>query len=845
MRSAMFALVAALEVGLVVPWAQGPLMATGLDSLDGNQRDLAGPTDATTPLHVPALQRAFLAGGRRMIAHEVFDRERHYSEEETFETEIVANELDEANNLLFVITARVFTGEPGVFAAAPPILRVYDVSNPTDLSQAQLFQVDLLQTSDEPATQMRVIPDDKKLLLIRRLSVTVWDYTNPANLVEGIEVPLGDGATGLFLSTCPQDTRQVFRLDQCVVQPGIDSLGQPIKRAFFRAGTFYSGAATKGGRTIVALELAADYQTGAFSPWVFDPLESTCPVVDAVSVAENASHDLTLYHDVASSRWYLISVGGIQHGVRIFDVTDFPTSGFVPHATKTTWGPLGSLAELQAVEVVDVNFPILAILGRHSFLAVKFDDMANDEFDGELFGAGPPGDTLLMREGAASAPQYKLWSNNGTGTDHRFKIIDVGKLLLRDPAAATERYYAPGDSDTSAYIPEYSSVYSTNFNGLVRYDVSLPPTAEPVMDSYLPAFDDTVNPSTLVPIEHMIAARYDVPGDPYDWGLFGNTATGAFLHWGVNDQTKDPELVDFVDGKDAMPSPWPAWPVAHQKYGQDVELAPNVHSGRPMIAMDYYDVAADDWRIGIYDLVDKVWGPPQPAPQLSGLHPPVWDLCLSESIVQTDPTEERRQWVFGGMVGGFFVAEVTDAQGNWSVVDHRSTDGGGPIGGYDFAEVRGIGHFSGIHDRIWVSLSDDNDRNNRFGFAVYSFDPVAGSIGASPLAVLLDEPTPAAQDDYPGLYLKGGSRLRSWTFGNETQIFVGTFNGHVLQISYLQHDDSIHTGGGRYWHNGSFYSELSDCQVANVAAPGLPPVLRVCASQFLETFAIVQPFGWE
>jgi hypothetical protein len=273
----------------------------------------------------------------------------------------------------------------------------------------------------------------------------------------------------------------------------------------------------------------------------------------------------------------------------------------------------------------------------------------------------------------------------------------------------------------------------------------------------------------------------------------------------------------------------------------------NVHSDHPIVAMDYYyddGPTANDWRIGIYDLFDEVWSPPQAAPQLSGLSSPVWDLCLSESIVQTEPIVQKRQWVLGGMVGGFFVTEVTDAQGNWNVVDHRLTDGGGPIGGFDFHDVRGIGHFTGIHDRIWVSLRDDTDRNNRFGFAVYAFDPQTGTIGAAPLSVLLDGPVLGAQDDFPGLYLKGGSRLRTWTLGNETQIFVGTFSGHVLQISYFQHDDSISTGGGRYWHSGAFYTELSDCQVVNVAGAGLPPVLRVCASQFLETFAIVQPFGW-
>ena len=87
--------------------------------------------------------------------------------------------------------------------------------------------------------------------------------------------------------------------------------------------------------------------------------------------------------------------------------------------------------------------------------------------------------------------------------------------------------------------------------------------------------------------------------------------------------------------------------------------------------------------------------------------------------------------------------------------------------------------------------------------------------------------------------------MRKFTYGNETQLFSGTGSGHVLQVSYFQSSDQLTSTPLRYWHNNAFFRETSDCQISNLAGPGSPPDLRLVVSKWSETFAIVEPFGFQ
>ena len=72
--------------------AQSPLMPTEVESLDGNQRDMASSrTDVTTV--DPSAERILLAQGRRLAQHIVSSRDRQFiGELDDFATDLAAVE---------------------------------------------------------------------------------------------------------------------------------------------------------------------------------------------------------------------------------------------------------------------------------------------------------------------------------------------------------------------------------------------------------------------------------------------------------------------------------------------------------------------------------------------------------------------------------------------------------------------------------------------------------------------------------------------------------------------------------------------------------------------------------
>lgn len=64
-------------------------------------------------------------------------------------------------------------------------------------------------------------------------------------------------------------------------------------------------------------------------------------------------------------------------------------------------------------------------------------------------------------------------------------------------------------------------------------------------------------------------------------------------------------------------------------------------------------------------------------------------------------------------------------------------------------------------------------------------------------------------------------------------------------MSYSAQSDTLTSNPLRFWHNNAFYLETSDCQISNLAAAEDPPDLRLTVSKWTETFAIVEPFGFE
>ncbi len=573
-------------LGLLATWPSGQsgLIPTTVESLDGNQRDLAGPADVTAL--VPDLERVYAAQGRRMALYQVSTRDRQFFGEPTFSTELSAVGIDEARNLMFVLTGATNTGEPDPITGQPIVIKgKLQVYNITTASQPALIQTfDNLSAHD-----IRVIPEDEKLLLIHQHDepppgnpvprVTVYDYSGASTLTEIQHVDL----PALMAETCSEDPepRDVISLSSAVVQVD-DSGATPIRRVFLRAGLKHNRvdvAIQKGATGIVAIQLDPLYTAApTFYSHVFDaypcpvphtiPGDPTSPVVPP---REYALRDLDLVK--LGSNWFLCAVGDKEHGAKVFLLNNFNVVGFDRYEEETVFGSAVH-DDLVAVEVVGSN---LAILSRHYAIAAQVQNLGNSVASATTFGEGPQRDTLLMKEGSTSAPETKFWSmGSGTGSDYRFKIQDVSALLPGAPVLE-EAYYGPGGTDAAVYIPEYDSVYATSFHGVTRHDVGLPPDAIPDYDSYSPALDG----AEPLPVEHMIAVKRAPPWDVYTWQLFANAAVGGFLQWGIHPVTHQPHLLAFEDGVAA--GAWPNWSfftpgAGPAPYGQDQEYGIDPHS---------------------------------------------------------------------------------------------------------------------------------------------------------------------------------------------------------------------------------------------------------------------------
>lgn len=804
--------------GVSLAMQQGT-MSTPVESFDGNQRDISGPQDVTDD--DPSIERIFLAAGRRRIAHEVFDRERQFFEEEfgpqVYPTDLLAVEVDEDHELLFTLTGQTNIPGGGVVPGGSK-LHVQDIQNPVPEN------ITVLELAPHGgANDIHVIPEDQKLLVVRgggaNAGLTVWDYSNPVQMIKLGSVNLPPGGIALGVGPCTGEMRTAKGIGSPVVQ--IDG---STRRVFLTTAIDYGPSVpesyAKGGRGILAADLS-DYGNPFLYPYVFDPLLGHCldPFEVLYAPRDWATHDIALFEQ--GSTWYLCAGGSVQHQLKVFDLTSFSTIGFDLHAARDLFVAPGVKTELQTIDVVGTH---AVLLGRfHSFAAdlpdlTGHDVAAPSSVASNGVGHGPARDTLVLKEGLASAPETKVLNVSILNTDYRFKVFDASQLP--EAPQAVEAYYAPGDSDSACYIPEYSAVYCTNFNGIILYDVSQPSQAIPDYGSYVPAVDEQGN---IYPIEHMISAYR--PWDATVWHLFGNSAVGGFWHWGINPEPPHhPVLMEHVDGKAA--SAWPAaWDPA-QCYGQDQEYGtlPDMPS-QEIVMVDYYNLATTELAINHYNLFTESWGTPLTAPP--GIYPTPWDVCLDG------------EWVFVGAEFGFFAAHL-DSAGVLTHASHVITDQpGGPVAGYSYRQVRGIGRVA--DNRIVVSLAD-GERPNRFALALYAFDPVSGVINPVPRQVLFDGAN-SQPDHFPGIYITGGGRLRTFKPSPaETLVFTGTGSGHLVQVSYQVHSDSLVTHSPlRYWHNGSYFSEIADCQISNVAAPGDPPDLRLVLPKWRETFAIVAP----
>lgn len=265
-----------MGLGALVPLgsgaAQSALMPTEVQSLDGNQRDMAvSHSDVTTT--TPSAERLLLAQGRRLAEHIVSTRERQFlGELADFPTDLAAVEVDEVRELMFVLTNNTITGTGTITGG----LKVYDIST---ASSPQLTDTEQVTGAD-----IRIIPQDQKLLLIQTQKVIVYDYANSTSLTFFRESEsLTTAAVSVTCGTEP--ARDVTGLVRAVV----DARDDGTRRVFFVARMEHNRVPLeffKGASAIIALNLTGYPTTPTFYDDVFDAYPCPAPSDPAVDPAK-------------------------------------------------------------------------------------------------------------------------------------------------------------------------------------------------------------------------------------------------------------------------------------------------------------------------------------------------------------------------------------------------------------------------------------------------------------------------------------------------------------------------------------------------------------------------------
>jgi hypothetical protein len=781
--------------------AQLPLLETEWNALDGDQHDVAGPSLAVDSLS-PELLRFFLANGRRRAAHEIASRERQFLGEETFDSTLNAVELDEENDLLLSLTSRV---KPEFPAGPPiaPVLRVDDAGDPG--APFPQGEVEIWESPGEPEgiSSMRIIPSLKRVVMVHPHKQVGGTIVEPA----GFDLYDYDPQSSTFLQPGPftpmppipspcDPTKILQRLGSCeVAEIGAKRI------AFFLAPIEHSGARAKPQSFgIVAADItnlaAPSFYTDALH--VYDPVEMHFDCVSVDPLDPDALHGdrgvIDFAHKQAGANHFLFIAGGAELQFRCINVTNFDASGFVDVPTcalqldvsACTGGnpgfePLTCVAAdpvlqrayltgLQFAYTVDLTNPLNPIYAC---------DKAN-------FGKGYAGDVLLLSEGPDAAPTKELWTVSREHSDYKWKITDV----TSGPPVVSESHYAAGGIDGITGVPAWDAVYVLTFGGVVRFDVSGSGDPRPVDSSYKPAVDlstDTAYATEELELGYVLTAEANKNT------LLAPSAQGGFTAWPVDDGAPhDPLDPIYVDGSGTFSAPSPG----DFTYGGDIGFWHDAVGGGDYALIDSYNATQDVIEINRYEFkpgtsgywesaADGEWGT---ALTLSapGIEVPVIDITIDGD------------YAFVTARGGFFVVDLAA----WALVDFQLTS---TIAGFSFQDAEGIARWD---DRLFVSLSGVPNLaiSSRIAILMYDFDELTGQVGAL-LQVLFDDL--GGQDDFPDIYVTGGGRVRLHEeLDGDVRVYSTTDSGHLLELEYEPFYDSLNVLA--YWHDGSFYNELSD-----------------------------------
>jgi hypothetical protein len=173
-------------------------------------------------------------------------------------------------------------------------------------------------------TDLRLIPEDKKLLLIEDSAVQFYDYDNPQLQLNFLfRVPLPSG----WNVACPGPSS--YPRIVSTLRGGVVQADAGLRRLFLVALIqHFRDPVVAKSRGIVVLNIDPGYvasQTSFDLAHVFDPYDCALdPLVDPPF--DHATWDLALVKDTLG--WFLVAVGKREHGVKVFLLNNFPTVGF-------------------------------------------------------------------------------------------------------------------------------------------------------------------------------------------------------------------------------------------------------------------------------------------------------------------------------------------------------------------------------------------------------------------------------------------------------------------------------------------------------------------------------------
>ncbi|MBI1381685.1 MAG: hypothetical protein GC161_11435, partial [Planctomycetaceae bacterium] len=214
---------------------------------------------------------------------------------------------------------------------------------------------------------------------------------------------------------------------------------------------------------------------------------------------------------------FLYYASGRYLQVTEIEITDFVSAGFdyadaqpLYFETAVTFvqdpsGPPGQLVAagnfqdfswIQSVQ--EGTADLLLVTGSNAIYCIERTDPDDFGRTWQKFN-DPPVTGHLMRENIGAGDRYHLWTVC-YDTPYPWTVFDVTDRTLNPgvlPPERLEARYLPAGTDGAVAVPEWNSIYATNFAGLVRYDwfydfANEAHSALPVYDSYQPAVHNNV-----------------------------------------------------------------------------------------------------------------------------------------------------------------------------------------------------------------------------------------------------------------------------------------------------------------------------------------------------------------